>query len=117
HTRASLTLLFLLSYNCFFCHCTRPSFPTRRSSDLQKRIPVKPIASLFAMGLSLVRRIVSRRRLIPCARMGRDFHFHRFHFVSPSDRKSTRLNSSHVSISYAVFCLKIKQSNLYCCLF
>src|SRR5699024_11549028 len=26
--------------------------------------------------------------------------------VSPKDRKSTRLNSSHVSISYAVFCLK-----------
>src|SRR5699024_1502077 len=26
----------------------------------------------------------------------------------PSDRKSTRLNSSHVSISYAVFCLKKK---------
>src|SRR5699024_11695561 len=25
------------------------------------------------------------------------------------DRKSTRLNSSHVSISYAVFCLKKKQ--------
>src|SRR5699024_11681714 len=25
------------------------------------------------------------------------------------DRKSTRLNSSHVSISYAVFCLKNKQ--------
>src|SRR5699024_12639752 len=24
----------------------------------------------------------------------------------PGDRKSTRLNSSHVSISYAVFCLK-----------
>src|SRR5690606_39626939 len=43
----------------------------------------------------------------------------RFHFVvqslktvikiSPSpDRKSTRLNSSHVKISYAVFCLKKK---------
>src|SRR5438067_3452502 len=27
---------------------------------------------------------------------------------SPLDRKSTRLNSSHVSISYAVFCLKKK---------
>src|SRR5579885_3711839 len=27
----------------------------------------------------------------------------------PRDRKSTRLNSSHVSISYAVFCLKKKQ--------
>src|SRR5207249_10267747 len=26
----------------------------------------------------------------------------------PRDRKSTRLNSSHVSISYAVFCLKKK---------
>src|SRR5699024_11648254 len=27
------------------------------------------------------------------------------------DRKSTRLNSSHVSISYAVFCLKKKRQN------
>src|SRR5438067_7306893 len=27
-----------------------------------------------------------------------------------SDRKSTRLNSSHVSISYAVFCLKKKKN-------
>src|SRR5439155_25164586 len=29
--------------------------------------------------------------------------------VSTSDRKSTRLNSSHVAISYAVFCLKKKK--------
>src|SRR5204863_8332400 len=28
------------------------------------------------------------------------------------DRKSTRLNSSHVEISYAVFCLKKKKSSL-----
>src|SRR6266571_6143926 len=28
-----------------------------------------------------------------------------------TDRKSTRLNSSHMSISYAVFCLKKKQRN------
>src|SRR5690349_22677003 len=28
---------------------------------------------------------------------------------SPTDRKSTRLNSSHVEISYAVFCLKKKK--------
>src|SRR5207249_7470297 len=28
------------------------------------------------------------------------------------DRKSTRLNSSHVSISYAVFCLKKKNENI-----
>src|SRR5699024_12318076 len=31
----------------------------------------------------------------------------------PGDRKSTRLNSSHVSISYAVFCLKKKAFNIY----
>src|SRR5256885_3696339 len=29
------------------------------------------------------------------------------------DRKSTRLNSSHLVISYAVFCLKKKNKNLY----
>src|SRR5690606_41153254 len=29
----------------------------------------------------------------------------------PQDRKSTRLNSSHVKISYAVFCLKKKRKN------
>src|SRR2546429_5809821 len=29
------------------------------------------------------------------------------------DRKSTRLNSSHGYISYAVFCLKKKESNLH----
>src|SRR5204863_3102089 len=29
--------------------------------------------------------------------------------VSAADRKSTRLNSSHVEISYAVFCLKKKK--------
>src|SRR5262245_63558704 len=29
------------------------------------------------------------------------------------DRKSTRLNSSHLGISYAVFCLKKKKKNIY----
>src|SRR5690348_17923304 len=33
-------------------------------------------------------------------------------FSSIKDRKSTRLNSSHPSISYAVFCLKKKNANL-----
>src|SRR5256885_9762507 len=36
------------------------------------------------------------------ARRGRDVHV---------DRKSTRLNSSHLVISYAVFCLKKKKKN------
>src|SRR3712207_9455770 len=30
-----------------------------------------------------------------------------------ADRKSTRLNSSHANISYAVFCLKKKNNNLH----
>src|SRR5690625_6083890 len=32
-------------------------------------------------------------------------------FAKARDRKSTRLNSSHVAISYAVFCLKKKTNN------
>src|SRR5690349_23769996 len=38
----------------------------------------------------------------------RDFDDLRIDLVKP-DRKSTRLNSSHVEISYAVFCLKKKK--------
>src|SRR3712207_8007709 len=33
--------------------------------------------------------------------------------LSPADRKSTRLNSSHANISYAVFCLKKKNTLLH----
>src|SRR5438132_7579517 len=33
-----------------------------------------------------------------------------------ADRKSTRLNSSHTVISYAVFCLKKKKRNIKCSL-
>src|SRR2546430_9990705 len=38
----------------------------------------------------------------------REHRFHQ-HAVLPLDRKSTRLNSSHSQISYAVFCLKKKK--------
>src|SRR3712207_8060234 len=41
---------------------------------------------------------------------GTDAHF----MDDESDRKSTRLNSSHANISYAVFCLKKKQINSHC---
>src|SRR5215472_14416075 len=34
---------------------------------------------------------------------------------SRRDRKSIRLNSSHLGISYAVFCLKKKKKNCYSC--
>src|SRR3712207_6860668 len=39
-------------------------------------------------------------------------------FNPPEDRKSTRLNSSHANISYAVFCLKKNKHSLLltpCC--
>src|SRR5690606_41548642 len=58
------------------------------------------------------------RRKAPFARKGGFFvpgHYvsdrNRKHPVTPIfiDRKSTRLNSSHVKISYAVFCLKKKR--------
>src|SRR2546422_2425134 len=47
-------------------------------------------------------------RLRPVAGSGR----HREPLPQPRDRKSTRLNSSHGYISYAVFCLK-KKKNKY----
>src|SRR5436309_7931158 len=43
------------------------------------------------------------------AAVGRDGHAAHSVLVSREDRKSTRLNSSHVKISYAVFCLKKKK--------
>src|SRR3712207_8660440 len=36
--------------------------------------------------------------------------------IRDEDRKSTRLNSSHANISYAVFCLKKKQENKQLCM-
>src|SRR5690625_5735492 len=36
----------------------------------------------------------------------------RFYSMNFPDRKSTRLNSSHVAISYAVFCLKKKTNSI-----
>src|SRR2546421_6386436 len=48
------------------------------------------------------------------AKIGREFHRIEGAFAKelaryPEDRKSTRLNSSHDQISYAVFCLKKKK--------
>src|SRR3712207_7307023 len=36
-----------------------------------------------------------------------------YYYVNALDRKSTRLNSSHANISYAVFCLKKKNKITY----
>src|SRR2546430_3201258 len=49
-----------------------------------------------------------RSRVRHAAGRGDALH-HRFEQVGHVDRKSTRLNSSHSQISYAVFCLKKKK--------
>src|SRR6266511_1289065 len=51
----------------------------------------------------------SRRRRPPGGFVGADG---RDGQPEPRDRKSTRLNSSHVKISYAVFCLKKKNDDV-----
>src|SRR5690349_8134343 len=67
------------------------SFPTRRSSDLGESIA----EGTLSRWLKQVGDEVKRDEPI--------FE------ISKIDRKSTRLNSSHVESSYAVFCLKKKR--------
>src|SRR5690606_41467226 len=94
-----------LSLCCFRStghHRDLHSFPTRRSSDLIHRGPVPPRSATAAgrpAGSCLRRRGPVGRRG-PADASGR---------TASLDRKSTRLNSSHVKISYAVFCLKKKK--------
>src|SRR5437868_15524455 len=88
----SLVLTSLVIFLFFYCpapHRALPSFPTRRSSDLPD-----------------ARHRERDQNQDDDGQAGED------HGLLPSaarDRKSTRLNSSHVSISYAVFCLKKKK--------
>src|SRR5699024_12145124 len=78
------------------------SFPTRRSSDLGQPFP------------TVIHNCIDKRMLIMSRRRMDDHslrlidHKDVIVFIKDIDRKSTRLNSSHVSISYAVFCLKKK---------
>src|SRR5207249_6799334 len=75
------------------------SFPTRRSSDLIAFASTVRALRAGGWGGDLDETAVA--------------DYLEFGFVTDGrDRKSTRLNSSHVSISYAVFCLK-KKNNLY----
>src|SRR5690606_40345746 len=93
-----------------------PSFPTRRSSDLARSyaLPAAPSTAfggspppLRGGGVPTAGEVEWRAAIIspPTAPPAR-------RSVPPwpkpprRDRKSTRLNSSHVKISYAVFCLK-----------
>src|SRR5947199_5648286 len=85
------------------------SFPTRRSSDLDDtseevtRGRCRLEARYFFFG--------SREEFHRTEADGRSvIALHRPECQWPSDRKSTRLNSSHLGISYAVFCLKKKNT-------
>src|SRR5438876_6671103 len=60
---------------------------------------------------SLVEDVVDNLNRIHQARPDQIQRGIRLDLVRTGDRKSTRLNSSHPSISYAVFCLKKKKKN------
>src|SRR3712207_7003751 len=55
----------------------------------------------------------SRLRLSYIGTKGKNLLQYRFDNLPVRDRKSTRLNSSHANISYAVFCLKKKHYPLH----
>src|SRR5436190_3774685 len=74
------------------------SFPTRRSSDLLQRAADE-----------LEGAVVARARPGDQAVGGQIAGVRDLAAYSLVDRKSTRLNSSHTVISYAVFCLKKKK--------
>src|SRR5256886_6973807 len=57
-----------------------------------------------------------RKRASRPRRFRRELERHRRCNGLPQDRKSTRLNSSHSQISYAVFCLKKKKHTTLICI-
>src|SRR2546426_12543598 len=90
----SITLLFLFF---FFLMIRRPP-----------RSTLFPYTTLFrSRGAAHPRPLV---RVGAAENRACDRRDHRRHGVAHRDRKSTRLNSSHLVISYAVFCLKKKKT-------
>src|SRR5690606_42152168 len=93
------------------------SSPTRRSSDLARRRRtrlrdvwpdvVDHVSSAVRAGLALPEALVQLGERGPAELRPAFLEFaHDYRATGRfSDRKSTRLNSSHVKISYAVFCL------------
>src|SRR5207249_10120002 len=105
--RPSLFLLY-----CYVLRRDLHSFPTRRSSDLPDVAVGVDAADHVDLGDERVAdplrlALLGDHRVEPPLLdqdRGEPGEKRRF-----EDRKSTRLNSSHVSISYAVFCLKKKK--------
>src|SRR5699024_12407474 len=106
-----LTLYRVLSFLLYRPPRDLPSFPTRRSSDLggifhHSHVVIFPVArqimGFFELNFFLALEIIGQAsKAAAGGRFGG--------LANYLDRKSTRLNSSHVSISYAVFCLKKKK--------
>src|SRR5438132_14358721 len=97
--------LFVLSFSCFSswhgAYRNPPSFPTRRSSDLA----LFQISEQDPLGERLLQGGLDQPGHGAGAELGREAAVRQ----TALDRKSTRLNSSHTVISYAVFCLKKKK--------
>src|SRR5207247_10677114 len=94
-----------------------PSFPTRRSSDLGSTLRAFGCSpSTRGRGCHLLRSFPEAGEgsfgggdaAEPSTVGGRE-EVRRASLAGKEDRKSTRLNSSHEWISYAVFCLKKKK--------
>src|SRR5699024_12727568 len=90
------------------------SFPTRRSSDLNEGPHLQKIAGEYLLTWSNYDTRDPRYQI--CFAKSKHIYGpyeapedNRVTKPSTQDRKSTRLNSSHVSTSYAVFCLKKKK--------
>src|SRR5207248_5394123 len=90
------------------------SFPTRRSSDLTGHFSSTDPAYLEQLRTAVVK---AGSHIVDLGHGGRSFYHPdkakrqaAIEFGKTEiDRKSTRLNSSHRTISYAVFCLKKKK--------
>src|SRR2546426_3765668 len=77
-------------------------FRSPQPSDLNILLERGPLQHLHELELS--------RKHVTASRLVRLFRDHAVRpFYERKDRKSTRLNSSHLVISYAVFCLKKKK--------
>src|SRR5206468_13107400 len=109
-----------VSYAFFFQgsgdHPDLHSFPTRRSSDLKTRIARMLVALLDDAMPALAGCEISDDPLSPICqacrtRVAEQGDRAEIVWIPREDRKSTRLNSSHDQISYAVFCLKKKNTN------
>src|SRR5690606_42012427 len=105
---SQLALPSLLPRHCG-PRCPDP-FPTRRSSDLESCVEVTygdgDVVEVEELhGRHCRRRVRNRTAAGYACPMSTVITG----FARTPDRKSTRLNSSHVKISYAVFCLKKKK--------